>query len=126
MPSGPPWHSERDALRVTFDEDARAYDRSRPVAPSYVFDDVVDLAGLQPGSAVVEVGPGTGQATRPLAERGLRVLALEIGPQLAARARENLAAFADVEVATPWVIPDDADQFWWVVEVDYDTGGVDG
>jgi len=169
MPSRPPWEtSERDTFRVRFDEDAQAYDRSRPVAPSYVFDELLELAALHRGSAIVEVGPGTGQATRPLAERGLRILALEVGPHLAARARQNLAPFPDVEVvttsyeawdpgsarfgavfacnsfhwvdpavrfhksatalrpgghlivlATPWVIPDDADRFWWDVQDDY-------
>jgi SAM-dependent methyltransferase len=58
------------------------------------------LSGLGPGSTIVEIGPGTGQATRPLAERGLRVLALEIDPRLADRARRNLAAFPDVSVRT--------------------------
>jgi SAM-dependent methyltransferase len=91
---------ERDALRATFDADAQAYDRVRPVAPDHVFDDVIQVAGLRPGSAVLEVGPGTGQATRPLAARGLRVLALELGPRLAAQARRNLAGFAAVEVVT--------------------------
>ncbi len=169
MPSTPPWEtSERDTVRATFDDDAPAYERSRPVAPGYVFDDLVSVADLHPGSSVVEVGPGTGQATRPLAERGLRILALELGRHLAARARQNLAGFADVEVvttsyeewdpgaarfdavfacnsfhwvdpsmrfhksaavlrpeghlivlATPWVIPDHAERFWWDVQDDY-------
>ncbi len=101
MPSKPSWEaSERETFRVTFDEDALAYDRVRPVAPGFVFDDLVELAGLHPGSSIVEVGPGTGQATRPLAERGLRIVALELGPHLATRARQGLASFAEVEVAT--------------------------
>jgi SAM-dependent methyltransferase len=65
-----------------------------------VFDELVALAGLAPGSSVVEIGPGTGQATRPLAERGLRIVALELGPRLADRARRNLAPFPAVEVVT--------------------------
>lgn len=97
----PPWQTgERGAFRVRFDEDVDGYDRTRPVTPGAVFDDVVRLAGLGPGSSVVEIGPGTGQATRPLAERGLRVLALELGAGLAARARDNLAGFPDVTVLT--------------------------
>jgi SAM-dependent methyltransferase len=92
--------SERDALRLVFDEDADAYDRTRPRCPDYVFDDIVELAKLRPGSRVVEVGCGTGQATVPLAERGLSVAAVEIGPRLADRARMNLARFPAVEVET--------------------------
>jgi len=97
----PPWQAgERDTFRVRFEEDVDGYDRTRPVAPGAVFDEVVRVAGLGPGSSVLEIGPGTGQATRPLAERGLRVLALEIGAGLAARARDNLAGFPDVTVLT--------------------------
>jgi protein-L-isoaspartate O-methyltransferase len=92
--------AEREAFRSTFDEDADAYDRSRPVAPSHVFDDAAQLAHLTTGSRVLEIGPGTGQATRQLAERGLRVRALELGPSLAERARRNLAEFSDVDVVT--------------------------
>lgn len=97
----PPWETDqREAFRRTFDDDADAYDRTRPVAPAAVFDDAVQLARLGSGARVLEIGPGTGQATRPLAERGLRVLALELGPHLAARARENLSGFPDVDVVT--------------------------
>lgn len=97
----PRWETDqRDALRTTFDEDADAYARSRPVAPGVVFDEAVQRAALAPGSSVVEVGPGTGQATRQLAERGLRVLALELGSQLANRARSNLAQYPNVMVLT--------------------------
>jgi SAM-dependent methyltransferase len=96
-----PWETgQRDAFRVRFGEDADAYDRTRPVAPDSVFEEAVRLAGLRPGSTVVEVGPGTGQATRPLAERGLRVLALEIDPRLADRARHDLVGFPHVSVRT--------------------------
>src|SRR5689334_2772217 len=97
----PPWLShQRDVLRATFDQDADAYDRSRPVAPDAVFDEVVQRASLSVGSTVVEIGPGTGQATRHLAARGLQVVAVELGPHLAERARANLAAFPDVRVVT--------------------------
>ena len=89
---------ERTTFRVRFDDDVDAYDRLRPVAPDVVFDEVVSLCGLRPRSSVLEVGPGTGQATRPLAEREQRILALEIGSQLATRARHNLARFPAVTV----------------------------
>ena len=95
----PPWESEeREAYRVRFGEDVDAYDRTRPVAPDAVFDDIVGMAHLSQGSTVLEIGPGTGQATRMLAQRGLRVLALEIDSRLAARARQNLAAMPNAEV----------------------------
>ena len=89
---GEPWEiGQREEFRSRFGEDADAYDRTRPVAPAAVFDELVRLAGLGPGASAVEIGPGTGQATRPLAERGLEIVALEIDGRLAARAAENLA-----------------------------------
>ena len=88
-------HAGRERYRLTFDEDAVAYDASRPVPPPEVFDDLIDIADLEPGNHVLEIGPGTGQATRPLLERGLRVLAVEIGGNLAALARQRLADFSD-------------------------------
>ena len=92
--------AERHALRVTFDLDAEAYDRTRPVCPPELFDDLVGLAGLAPGARVLEIGCGTGQATIPLAERGLDVTAVEVGPALAAVARRRLAGFPQARVVT--------------------------
>jgi SAM-dependent methyltransferase len=94
-----PWETgERDRFRTRFGDDPDAYDRTRPVAPDGVFDHIVTQTGLEPGSRVVEIGPGTGQATRPLADRGLHVLALEIDPRLAARAIRNMAPFPGVTI----------------------------
>jgi trans-aconitate methyltransferase len=50
-----------------------------------------DLFRLLPGHpAILEVGPGTGQATRDLLSRGATVHAIEIGPAMAAKLREAL------------------------------------
>ncbi|MEV4351077.1 methyltransferase domain-containing protein [Actinoplanes sp. NPDC049596] len=78
-----------------FDEVPELYDRARPAYPGQVF---TDLAALVPGRSALEIGCGTGQATRALAARGWSVVALEPGPALAALARRNLAAFPNVTV----------------------------
>jgi SAM-dependent methyltransferase len=85
-------------LRRTFDEVAELYDRARPRYPPAVFDDLVQLAGLSPGDHVLEIGPGTGIATLPLAERGFAVTGVELGAELARVARRNLAAYPQVEI----------------------------
>jgi protein-L-isoaspartate O-methyltransferase len=46
---------------------------------------------------VLEVGCGSGQLTRGLAARGLRVTALQPGTSLMALARQNLAGAGEVE-----------------------------
>lgn len=105
-PTTPP---DREALRATFDEAAGLYDRARPGYPAAVFDDLAELACIGPGCRVLEIGPGTGQATVPLAERGCRVVAVELGAAMAEVARRNLAAFPNVEVVVApfetWPLP---------------------
>ena len=82
---------QRERLRATFDQAAELYDRARPRYPPALFEDLADVTGIGPGSRVLEIGPGTGQATLSLAERGCRVVAVELGPDLDAVARRNLA-----------------------------------
>jgi SAM-dependent methyltransferase len=77
----------------SFNEVAALYDAARPLYPHAVLDDLVALTGAQPGDQVLEIGCGTGQITVPLAERGLRITALEPGAHLAAIARTKLAAY---------------------------------
>jgi SAM-dependent methyltransferase len=116
---------ERERRRATFDQAAELYDRARPRYPPALFDDLADLTGTGPGSRVLEIGPGTGQATLPLAERGCRIVAVELGPDLAAVARRNLARFPTVEVVTAafegWPLPSEpfdlvlaATAFHWI------------
>ncbi len=82
--------ADRERLRTTFDEAADLYQDARPDYPELLFDRLLELTGLRPGDSVLEVGAGPGKATLPLARRGLRITAVEPGPSLAARARENL------------------------------------
>jgi len=91
---------QRHGLRAGFDRAAEDYQRTRPVCPPPLFDDLIRLAGLQAGDRVTEIGCGTGQATVPLAERGLAVTAVELGPELAAIARRRLTGFPAAEVVT--------------------------
>ena len=85
-------------LRTTFSEAAELYDRMRPGYPRAVFEELAEFGRLGPGSRVLEIGCGTGQATLPLAQRGYRVTAVELGAELAAIARRKLASFPGVEV----------------------------
>ncbi|GAA0246817.1 class I SAM-dependent methyltransferase [Cryptosporangium japonicum] len=85
-------------LGMVFDEVADVYDRIRPGYPDEAFADLGSLTGAGRGSAVLEVGCGTGQATRSLAALGYAVTALEPGPGLAALARRRLAGYPAVEV----------------------------
>ena len=93
-----PLDEERKRRRRSFDEHAALYDSVRPSYPDAVFDGVAELGGLTHGARMVEIGCGTGQATVPLARRGYRITCVEIGSELAAIARRNLAAVSEVDV----------------------------
>ena len=84
----------------SFDRVADAYDRVRPGYPDEAIDDLVALSGVPRRGRVLEIGPGTGQLTVALAERGYRVSAVELGPHLADRCRANVAGYPDVSVVT--------------------------
>jgi SAM-dependent methyltransferase len=85
-----------------FDRQAERYDRCRPTYPDAVVD---ALLGPQPsGLKVLDVGCGTGIASRLMAERGAEVLGVEVAPRMAEIARGygidvEVGAFEDWEPA---------------------------
>jgi len=80
-----------------FNEIADEYDRHRPAYPDALIDRACEVAGIARGAAVLEIGCGTGQLTRSLLARGLRVTAVEPGEQLVALARDQLRGAGDVQ-----------------------------
>jgi len=84
--------------RFTFDQVASVYKASRPDYPEALIDDIVSYAKLKPNDTVLEVGFGTGQATKSFATRDLQILALDPGPEMVRTARQTLANFTNVEL----------------------------
>ena len=79
-----PLAQERSRL---FDEQAERYDRCRPTYPDVLID---ELLGPEPaGLEVLDVGCGTGIASRQMAERGAKVLGVELAPRMAEIARSH-------------------------------------
>lgn len=102
----------RSGLRTTFESAADSYDAARPSYPKQLFDDLVELAELEPRARLLEIGCGTGKATRPLLERGFSVVCIELGAQLAERARANLAGMpVEIHVAPFEVWENQHEQF---------------
>ena len=82
----------------SFDDVAELYDAIRPRYPEALFGALVSAARLQPDSRLLEIAPGTGQATLPLARRGFHITAVELGSNMARIARENLKDYPRVEI----------------------------
>jgi len=92
--------SGADARRygTVFDEVADEYDRTRPMYPDALVDRACEVAGLGSGDPVLEIGCGTGQLTRSLVARGLRVTAVEPGGNLIRLAEQNLVGTGTAEL----------------------------
>ncbi len=84
------------SLKTTFNTAAILYEDVRPGYPEALIQDVIGLSGLEEHSRILEVGCGTGKATRPFAERGYELVCLDIGADLIAVATEKLKEFPNV------------------------------
>src|ERR1700730_16473379 len=79
-------HENPGDPRLSFDNAADIYNGIRPHYPPAMF---LDLFRFFPDApAIVEMGPGTSQATVDLLEHGATVTAREIGRRLAAKLQE--------------------------------------
>ena len=81
-------HDESSA----YDSVADDYEVARPGYPVGVFEAIEAYADFDAPPRVVEVGSGTGQATRQMAARGWTVDGIEPGPRLAATARAQVSS----------------------------------
>jgi SAM-dependent methyltransferase len=74
----------------SFDTVAYQYDEFRPEYPQELVDSILALSRLPEGGRILEVGCGTGKATRLFARRGYAIHCIEPGGNLAALAARNL------------------------------------
>ena len=77
---------------------AGVYAAGRPGYPERVYEILRDRCGLGPASRVLEIGPGTGQATTRLLESGARVVAVEPDPALANELVARLGMWPGLDV----------------------------
>lgn len=114
------WH---DHLKTSFDADVAGYEAARPGYPDALFDLLGARCGLGAGVRVLELGPGAGQATVPLLDRGATVVAVEPGVAMAARLRERVggrsctvveAEFEHADLDGPFDLAVAATSFHWI------------
>lgn len=90
--------SERRPRGLVFDEIPELYDEMRPGYPDALFADLSTITNVDGRSSVLEIGCGTGQATRSLATRFRSVTAVEPGAGMAAVARRHLRDAGNVVI----------------------------
>jgi SAM-dependent methyltransferase len=91
----------RDEGRRLFGSDPAGYDLARPGHAERVYEVLVERCGLGRGTSVLEIGPGTGQATRRLLELGADPLVvLEPDAALAAYLRRSLGERVELRQTT--------------------------
>ena len=66
-------------FRRIFDTIPEQFDKYRPRYSAELFADLIAYAGISPEKSVLELGPGTGQATEPILDTGCDYHAIEIG-----------------------------------------------
>lgn len=84
--------------RTTFDRVAQRYEKARPGYPEPLFDEIIALSGIPDDGRILEVGCGTGKATRSFARRGYAMHCLELGANMAALAAHNCEPYPEVQI----------------------------
>ncbi len=92
-----PWAALREELTQA------GFRPSRRLGQNFLLDEnllraIVRDAGVEPGTRVLEIGPGLGFLTRHLLAAGARVTAIEIDPRLAERTENTFAGNPDFDL----------------------------
>jgi SAM-dependent methyltransferase len=92
---------EKSEGRHLFGSDIASYELGRPGHAAEVYDVLRERCDLGPGTKVVEVGPGTGQATHRMLELGARPLVgIEPDPALAELLRVRFGDRVEIREST--------------------------
>ena len=85
-------------FRKVFDTIPEQFDKYRARYSRELFADLIDSAGIGPGVDVLELGPGTGQATDPILETGCNYFAIELGEHLYEMMKQKYGHFPNFQI----------------------------
>ena len=86
------------AFEKTFDRAALDYDKSRPAYAEEIYEDILQYKPIGSDSYVLEIGLGTGKASRPILDTQCHFIGIEPGEQLADLARNRYQAYENFSV----------------------------
>lgn len=84
--------------RRSFNEDEVNYDKYRPEYPNELFEDIISYSQIESGSSLIEIGPGTGQATLPFIQLGCNITGIELGDKLSSFVAEKYLNYSNFKV----------------------------
>jgi len=84
--------------RKTFDEDVVNYDQFRPRYCERLFAKIIEFGQIDKEKKTVEIGCGTGQATKPFLETGCTVTAIELGENLADFTKDKFSNYQNFTI----------------------------
>ncbi|SEH42655.1 Methyltransferase domain-containing protein [Ruminococcus flavefaciens] len=87
-------------LKRTFDSVSSAYDKMRPGYVGELYQKIFGYVHIDKNSRAVEVGSGSGQATKPVLDTGCDLTAVEYGENLSELLRENFKGYPNLTVMT--------------------------
>ncbi|HLY31382.1 MAG TPA: class I SAM-dependent methyltransferase [Ktedonobacterales bacterium] len=106
--SQPPTSTPNASGSLSFDRVAAIYDATRgypPAVASEIARGMAEFGPFPPGSAVLEIGIGTGRIALPLLELGIHITGVDISPLMVDRLRakyDKLLANASAEEVHRW------------------------
>ena len=85
-------------FRKIFDTIPEQFDKFRPRYSPELFEFLIEYAKIGPDKSVLEIGPGTGQATDPILRTGCDYHAIELGEHLYAKMLEKYSCFSNFHI----------------------------
>ena len=89
---------EQDEFRRVFDTIPDQFDKFRPRYSEELFAFLNDRVEIGPGKRVLEIGPGTGQATDPVLRTGCEYHAIELGEHLYRKMKEKYGELSNFNI----------------------------
>ena len=80
---------ERKWALQSFNKQADFYDDNRPDYPEELITTIINRANLNTDSKALEIGAGSGKATKLFAEFGFEIICVEPGADLAAKGKDK-------------------------------------
>lgn len=85
-------------FRKTFDSIPERFDKWRPRYCPELFKTVIKQARISSKSSVLEIGPGSGQATEPFLKTGCNYLAIELGENFADFNKNKFGSYSNFHI----------------------------